>query len=128
MLALAAAGCASEGFLPDTNHNDGGILGNFAGGSVSESKDSILACETIDQVLAYSSKFYPTPPRHGDRGRAVQPFARDPTPGVRIVSVRYETEAGKGYGETRTLGKPADAFAVDYDIDRIGDGLPGIKA
>jgi len=52
-------------FLPDTNHNDGGILGNFAGGSISESKDEILACPTIDQVLAYSNKFYPTAPRGG---------------------------------------------------------------
>ena len=40
----------------------------------------------------------------------------------------YETEAGQGYGETRTLGKSADAFAVDYDFDRIGDVLPDIKA
>ncbi len=50
-------------FLPDTNHNDGGILGNYAGGSISDSVSSIQEFQTIDQVLAYSSKFYPTVPR-----------------------------------------------------------------
>ena len=40
----------------------------------------------------------------------------------------YEREACQGYGETRTLGKPADAFAVDYDFSKIGDVLPGIVA
>lgn len=40
----------------------------------------------------------------------------------------YEREVGQGYGETRTLGKPSDAFAVDYDFSRIGDVLPGIRA
>ena len=39
----------------------------------------------------------------------------------------YEREAGQGYGETRTLGKPADAFAVDYDYARIGDVLSGLR-
>jgi hypothetical protein len=52
-------------FLPDTNHNDGGILGNFAGGSISESASSMTEFQTIDQVLAYSSKFYPSSPRGG---------------------------------------------------------------
>lgn len=47
-------------FLPDTNHNHGGMLGNYAG---SEQVDgSILHVPTIDQVLAYSDTFYETPP------------------------------------------------------------------
>ena len=40
----------------------------------------------------------------------------------------YESEPGAGYGETRTLGKSADAFAVDYDFDQIGAPLPGLRA
>ena len=40
----------------------------------------------------------------------------------------YEREAGQGFGETRTLGKSADAFAVDYDLSQIGEVLPGIRA
>lgn len=47
-------------FLPHTNHNHGGMLGNFAG---SEQADpSIAPRPTIDQLLAWSDKFYPTPP------------------------------------------------------------------
>jgi hypothetical protein len=40
----------------------------------------------------------------------------------------YETEAGEGYGDTSTTGKPSDAFAVDYDMSAIGSVLPGIRA
>lgn len=48
-------------FLPDTNHNDGGMLGNFAG-SESESVAGLPHVPTIDQVLAYSDKFYEDTP------------------------------------------------------------------
>ena len=59
-------------FLPDTNHNDGGILGNYAGGSIADGASSIEEFQTIDQVLAYSSKFYPTVPR-GTRSLHLSP-------------------------------------------------------
>jgi hypothetical protein len=50
-------------FLPHTNHNHGGMLGNFAG---SEQADAGIAhVPTIDQVLAYSNIVYPTPPAGG---------------------------------------------------------------
>lgn len=44
-------------FLPDTNHNDGGMLGNFAG-SESDAGSTLAHVPTIDQVLAYSDRFY----------------------------------------------------------------------
>jgi hypothetical protein len=59
-------------YLPDTNHNDGGILGNYAGGSISDQASSLREFQTIDQVLAYSSKFYPTVPR-GTRSLHLSP-------------------------------------------------------
>lgn len=59
-------------FLPDTNHNDGGILGNYAGGSIAEDASSLREFQTIDQVLAYSNKFYPTVPR-GTRSLHLSP-------------------------------------------------------
>jgi hypothetical protein len=59
-------------FLPDTNHNDGGILGHYAGGSISDQASSIREFQTIDQVLAYSNKFYPTVPR-GTRSLHLSP-------------------------------------------------------
>ena len=49
-------------FLPDTNHNDGGMLGNLKGGSISDSAGSLREFPTIDQVLAYSPRVYPSAP------------------------------------------------------------------
>src|SRR5690606_6261789 len=49
-------------FMPDTNHNDGGMLGHYGGGSISDQADNIETWPTIDQALAESSKFYPTTP------------------------------------------------------------------
>jgi hypothetical protein len=48
--------------------------------------------------------------------------------GFGLVPADYERTAGQGYGETRTLGKPSDAFAVDYDATQIGSPLPSLRA
>ena len=51
-------------FLPSVNHNYGGLLGNFS--SCTEATpcdaDKLADVPTIDQVLAYSPKFYPAAP------------------------------------------------------------------
>jgi hypothetical protein len=47
-------------FMPECNHNDGGMLGNYAGSIVRFPK--IDHWPTIDQVLAFSKKVYPTSP------------------------------------------------------------------
>ncbi len=52
-------------FLPNTNHNDGGMLGNYAGGSIADEAPDIAQFATIDQVLAYSDKVYPGVPAGG---------------------------------------------------------------
>lgn len=51
-------------FLPEVNHNFGGLLGNFASCTSATpcEGDRLAAVPTIDQVLAYSSKFYPETP------------------------------------------------------------------
>jgi hypothetical protein len=51
-------------FLPSVNHNYGGILGNYSSctNATPCDADSIQPVATIDQVLAYSSKFYATTP------------------------------------------------------------------
>ncbi|MCA9666030.1 MAG: DUF1552 domain-containing protein [Myxococcales bacterium] len=46
-------------FLPDTNHNDGGMLGNFA---AADQDRGLRAVPTIDQLLAHSPKMYATTP------------------------------------------------------------------
>jgi hypothetical protein len=51
-------------FLPSVNHNFGGLLGNFSSctNATPCDADSLLDVPTIDQVLAYSSKFYQQTP------------------------------------------------------------------
>lgn len=48
-------------FLPETNHNDGGMLGNF-NASVANSAKELAAVPTIDQVIARSKAFYAQSP------------------------------------------------------------------
>lgn len=51
-------------FLPSVNHNYGGLLGNFSSCAAATpcTADSLSDAPTIDQVLAYSPKFYPSAP------------------------------------------------------------------
>lgn len=51
-------------FLPSVNHNFGGLLGNFSSctNATPCTADSLKDVATIDQVLAYSSKFYADTP------------------------------------------------------------------
>jgi hypothetical protein len=51
-------------FLPSVNHNYGGLLGNFSSCTAATpcDADGLADVPTIDQVMAYSSKVYPTTP------------------------------------------------------------------
>jgi hypothetical protein len=51
-------------FLPSVNHNYGGLLGNYSSCTAATpcDADSLPDVPTIDQVLAYSPKFYPGTP------------------------------------------------------------------
>ncbi|MEM6791867.1 MAG: DUF1552 domain-containing protein [Myxococcota bacterium] len=51
-------------FLPTVNHNYGGILGNYSSCTSATpcNADGLPDINTIDQVLAYSSKFYASAP------------------------------------------------------------------
>lgn len=51
-------------FLPEVNHNYGGLLGNFSSCTKATpcTADELADIPTIDQVLAYSPKFYPDVP------------------------------------------------------------------
>jgi len=39
----------------------------------------------------------------------------------------YERNGQKGYGSTSVSGRSNDTFAVDYDLGKVGDVLPGIQ-
>jgi hypothetical protein len=47
-------------FMPDTNHNEGGMLGNYA--AADNTFDEVPPWATIDNVLGYSNKFYASAP------------------------------------------------------------------
>jgi hypothetical protein len=51
-------------FLPTVNHNYGGLLGNFSSCTAATpcDADSLADVPTIDQVMAYSPKVYPSTP------------------------------------------------------------------
>lgn len=51
-------------FLPDTNHNHSAFLGNYAGSSdvTAGPALSLPHVPTVDQVMAYSDRFYPEQP------------------------------------------------------------------
>jgi hypothetical protein len=38
-----------------------------------------------------------------------------------------EQNGQPGYGSTSTAGKPANLWATDYDLSKVGEILPGIR-
>ncbi len=79
-------------FLPTVNHNFGGLLGNFSSctNATPCDADSLLDVPTIDQVLAYSSKFYAQ------------------TPAVRALHVSQGVEDAMSYTDYGIKGGPVE--------------------
>lgn len=90
-------------YLPDTNHNDGGMLGNFAGSNAAAAME-LPAWPTIDQVMAYSAKVYPQAPPL--RSLHLSPGAYN--------SVSY-TDDGKRGGAVRQVQARVDPQVVFQD-------------
>ncbi len=90
-------------FLPSVNHNYGGLLGNFSSCTAATpcDADGLEAIPTIDQVLAYSPKFYPNTPAqrylHISQG---------------VVDSMSYTDYGKGGAveQLKARTNPRDAF------------------
>jgi hypothetical protein len=91
-------------FLPAVNHNYGGLLGNFSSCTAATpcDADSLADVPTIDQVLAYSNKFYAS------------------TPGLRSLNISQGVTDSMSYSDLGKLGgavqqlkartNPLDAF------------------
>lgn len=114
-------------FLPDTNHNDGGILGNFKGGSISDSAGSIREVATIDQVLAYSKKFYGTVPK-GARSLHLSPgrsntfsYTNSGIAGGRITQVNADTDPKLVFDRLFKNFSPGDVPASENPNRRLVD-------
>ena len=91
-------------FLPSVNHNFGGLLGNFSSctNATPCDADSLMDVPTIDQVLAYSPKFYPSTP--GQRSLHI-------TQGV-VDSMSYSDggQAGGPIEQLKSRTNPLDVF------------------
>ncbi|HET9934133.1 MAG TPA: DUF1552 domain-containing protein [Polyangiaceae bacterium] len=104
-------------FLPSVNHNYGGLLGNFSSCTAATpcDADSLADVPTIDQVIAYSSKFY------------------QGTPGVRSLHISQGVTDSMSYTNLGMLSgavqqvkartNPLDAFN-----DVFGTGAPSTGA
>jgi hypothetical protein len=44
-----------------------------------------------------------------------------------LAPADYERNGQKGYGSTSVSGRSSDTWAVDYDLSKVGDVLPGIQ-
>ncbi|HYQ14289.1 MAG TPA: DUF1552 domain-containing protein, partial [Polyangiaceae bacterium] len=91
-------------FLPSVNHNFGGLLGNFASCTKATpcDADALPAVPTIDQVLAYSPKFYQSTP--GLRSLHVSQGVGD------AMSYSDGGKAGGAVEQLKTRTNPRDVF------------------
>jgi hypothetical protein len=91
-------------FLPSVNHNFGGLLGNFSSctNATPCDADSLMDVPTIDQVLAYSPKFYANTP--GQRSMHI-------TQGV-VDSMSYSDggQVGGAIEQLKARTNPLDVF------------------
>lgn len=90
-------------FLPSVNHNYGGLLGNFASCTAATpcDADELDQVPTIDQVMAYSPKFY--------AGTPAQRYLHI-TQGV-VDSMSYsDMGTGGSVGQLQARTNPRDAF------------------
>jgi len=98
---------------PDTNHNDGGMLGNYQG-SNSTSAQALTPMATIDQVLAFSNKFYTAAPRL----RSLHLSPGNPN------SISYTHDGNPG-GPVRQVQARLDPLAAYIDVFGTEDASQG---
>ena len=91
-------------FLPTVNHNFGGLLGNFSSctNATPCDADSLTDVPTIDQVLAYSPKFYESTP--GLRSLHLSQGVGD------AMSYSDGGQPGGAVQQLKTRTNPRDAF------------------
>lgn len=123
-------------FLPEVNHNYGGLLGNFSSctNATPCTGDQLLDVPTIDQVLAYSSKFYPVVPTqrylHLSQGVSDSMSYTDRGTGGAVEQLKARTNPRDAFGdlfgsatpsapgEAPPPGSEDDALLVDRVIEQ----------
>ncbi|HWA78010.1 MAG TPA: DUF1552 domain-containing protein [Polyangiaceae bacterium] len=112
-------------FMPETSHNDGGMLGNYAGATVSYS--NVSAWPTIDQTLAFSKQVYPQKslgPRslHLSLGnRNTCSFTDNGVPGSAVVQVQAHTDPRTAFREVFGNLSVAERVERRKLVDRVLD-------
>jgi hypothetical protein len=129
-------------FLPSVNHNYGGLLGNFSSCTAATpcDADELDSIPTIDQVMAYSDKFYPETPAqrylhisqgvvdsmsYSDRGQggsAEQLQARtNPRDAFNDLFAGFQPEPSDGMDPAPATGTNPDALLVDRVIEQYNE-------
>jgi len=93
-------------FLPSVNHNYGGLLGNFSSCTAATpcDADALPDVPTIDQVLAYSPKFYPS------------------TPGLRYLHISQGVTDSMSYSDLGIKGGPVQQLKTRTNpLDAFND-------
>jgi hypothetical protein len=116
-------------FLPEVNHNYGGLLGNFSSctNATPCTADELGDIPTIDQVLAYSPKFYPTVPAqrylHLSQGVSDSMSYTDRGTGGAVEQLKARTNPLDAFndlfGGAATPSEPGDSSAPMNDADGL---------
>lgn len=118
-------------FMPETSHNDGGMLGNYAGATVSYS--NVTAWPTIDQTLAFSRQLYPQTPLgprslHLSLGnRNTCSFTDNGVPGSTVVQVQAHTNPRTAFREVFGNLSSAERLERRKLVDRVLDDYRALR-
>ncbi len=114
-------------FMPDISHNDGGMLGNYAGASVRH--PDVEPWPTIDQVLAFSPRIYPHAPPgprslHLSLGQTnTCSFTHNGAADGQIVQVQAHTDPRTAFDEVFGQAEPAARQRKRTLVDQVLEDL-----
>jgi len=115
-------------FMPDTSHDAGGMLGNYAGGA-DVRMPGVEDWPTIDQMLAFSPRFYPRPPAgprslHLSLGQTnTFSFTHNGAPGGKVVQVQAHTDPRTAFDAVFGRAEPAARARRKTLVDQVLEDL-----
>jgi hypothetical protein len=127
-------------FLPAVNHNYGGLLGNFSSCTAATpcDADGLPDVPTIDQVMAYSSKFYPDTPSlrylHVSQGVTdAMSYSNLGMPGTAVQQLKTRTNPLDAFNDVFGTNPASGAAGPDPNrdkllVDRVHDDYVKLKS
>lgn len=114
-------------FMPETSHNDGGMLGNYASADVRQA--GVEDWPTIDQVLAFSPRVYAHPPA-GPRSLHLSlghtntcSFTHNGVAGGKIVQVQAHTDPRSAFDAVFGQAEPGARARRKTLVDQVLEDL-----